>query len=109
MIHQQSEHAVLINKWIDAHFTEDQLKATLLKEGCDENEIEELTDLFRRRQISNRVKRGFGLLIIGCILGFLSCVFTVLGIMPEIKGFILYGLTSIGIILALWGGYYVFE
>lgn len=109
MIHEVSTYPVLLEKWMKANLTEEQVKAELVRDGCDPNETDELTRLFKKYRMNERTKRGLRLLVIGCFIGFVSCVLTVMGAFPEIKGFILYGLTSIGITLALWGGYYVFE
>ncbi len=46
---------------------------------------------------------------IGAFIVFLSCVLTMLDIVPELRGIALYGLTSIGVGLAFLGAYYVFE
>jgi hypothetical protein len=45
----------------------------------------------------------------GAFLGFLSCVLTLINPVPELYNLILYGLTSIAIIIIVLGLYLVFE
>ncbi len=52
---------------------------------------------------------GFLLLGIGAFVGFLSCVLTMLDFAPELRGFMLYGLTSLALVLIFIGLYFVFE
>ena len=109
MAQQTHANHVLFDNWLKQNYTLDEVKNILEKEGYIEEQIIELVGLYKKRKLNERTNRGFILMGIGCFLGFISCLFTVLGFFPEIKDFILYGLTSGGIIIALIGGYYVFE
>jgi hypothetical protein len=48
-------------------------------------------------------------MVIGALVGFTSCMFTLLDIFPEMREFNMVGLTSIAIGLVVLGCYYVFE
>jgi len=58
---------------------------------------------------SKRQAIGFILLVVGAIIGFVSCVLTLTNIFPGLFYWILYGLTSVALLLILAGLYLVFE
>ncbi|MCF1715855.1 hypothetical protein L0U88_14545 [Flavihumibacter sp. RY-1] len=61
---------------------------------------------------ANLAKRQFNgilLMVIGAFIGFISCVLSLINPIPEFYGIFLYGLTSIAIILALIGLYFLLE
>ena len=60
----------------------------------------------------NRAKQqnlGFILAGIGAVLGFISCVLTLWNPIPSIYDLVLYGLTSIAILVIFAGLYLIFE
>lgn len=93
----------------EQHYTEEQIADYLQKEGYISEQIAEIMKLYKKKKMDERTRKGFILMAIGSVLGFISCVCTVYEIIPGLRDVILYGLTSVGITLALWGGYYVFE
>ncbi|MBK6399866.1 MAG: hypothetical protein IPF75_16835 [Bacteroidetes bacterium] len=56
-----------------------------------------------------RQKRGFTFAATGAVLGFVSCVLSQTNPVPELYHIILYGLTSIAILLIFAGLYFIFE
>ncbi len=64
---------------------------------------------FTKQKIAKKQNLGFQLLAIGSVLGFLSCVMTMLDLTPGWNGFFLYGLTSAAILVIFYGLYLVFE
>jgi hypothetical protein len=65
--------------------------------------------LEKRREAARRSAQGVKRIAIGAILGFLSCV---LGLCNPVPGFyevLLYGVTSVAIVLIFWGLYLIFE
>ncbi|MFZ7113883.1 MAG: hypothetical protein ACO1G9_00795 [Bacteroidota bacterium] len=56
-----------------------------------------------------RQKRGFSFTATGAVLGFISCVLSLTNPVPELYYIILYGLTSIAILLIFVGLYFIFE
>ncbi len=58
---------------------------------------------------SKRQFTGFVLMGLGAILGFISCLLTLLNPFPEFYNLILYGLTTVAITIIFWDLYFVFE
>lgn len=77
--------------------------------GYDEVSVEECIKEFKRLKYAKRQNIGFGLVGIGALLGFISCVLTMINPIPELCDFFLYGLTSIAIVIVFAGLYCVFE
>lgn len=63
----------------------------------------------QKKSIQTRISNGWKLMIIGSIIGFISCLITVLDLAPCNRGLCLYGLTSLGITMAFVGCYLVME
>ena len=85
------------------------LKTKLEVFGCDEETIEIQLKEFKKRKLVHRQTNGFICMIIGATLGFISCLMTVFNPIPEIYYWVLYGLTSIAILIIFLGLYFVFE
>ena len=109
MAENTTTYSELFVNWDEQHYTEEQIADHLQKEGYISEQIAEIMKLYKKKKMDERTRKGFILMAIGSTLGFISCVFTVYEIIPALRDVILYGLTSVGITLALWGGYYVFE
>jgi len=56
-----------------------------------------------------RQHNGFILTAAGALLGFISCVLALINPVPELYEVILYGATSVSILLVFTGLYLVFE
>lgn len=52
---------------------------------------------------------GFFCMGLGAFLGFISCVLSLTNPIPELYNVILYGLTSIAILIIVVGMYFLFE
>lgn len=63
------------------------------------------------KRVKNAKKQftGFICLGTGAFLGFISCVLTLTNPIPELFNIILYGLTSVAILIICAGLYFVFE
>lgn len=59
--------------------------------------------------VTTRQTKGFICLAAGAFLGFISCVITLINPIPELYNLVLYGLTSIAVIIIFIGLYLVFE
>lgn len=99
----------LFKKWTSGNFSEETIKEELAQNGLQDQEISEIVKQFKKKQNDGRQTIGFIITSIGAFFGFLSCVFTMLDLIPEMRGFMLYGLTSIGIVLIFIGLFLVFE
>lgn len=71
--------------------------------GTEENTKKE------NASVAARVKNGFILLGMGSVVCFSSCILTILNSDPALTGWLLYGLTSLGVIKAFAGLVMVFE
>lgn len=56
-----------------------------------------------------RAAKGWKFMALGGFVGFLACVSTMLDIIPGGREFTMYGLTSLGVLVAFYGCYLVFE
>ena len=109
MTNNSKEYLPYFQKWDHLGLKDEQIREELAGAGFAEAELAEISRLYKKRKADARTQRGLQLIALGGAIGFLSCLPAVLGILPDISGFVFYGLTTIGISLALLGGYYVFE
>lgn len=63
----------------------------------------------KRAKNAKKQFTGFICLGTGAFLGFISCVLTLTNPIPELFNIILYGLTSVAILIICAGLYFVFE
>lgn len=99
----------VVHNWLFKKTTEDDARAELLAKGMEEELIAAHLLELKKQRWAGRQTNGFILMGLGAFLGFISCVAAITGILPEWKDFILYGLTFIGVSLACWGMYLLFE
>lgn len=97
------------SKWQSNNTPEELIVNELQQSGLQETQISELLKLYKKKKDEARQQIGFILTAIGAFFGFVSCVFTMLDVFPEMRGFMLYGLTSFGIILVFIGLFLIFE
>ena len=99
----------MIRQWIDQNFDAVQIRIELEQKGFDNNRIESCLREYKKNLRSKRQKTGFIFLSIGAITGFISCVLTLTNLFPDLFHWILYGLTSVAVIVIFIGLYFVFE
>ena len=97
--------ATTLQQWILASLEKSQVKERLQSMGYHEKEIHGYLQQFTKLKYGKRQSNGFWLISIGSILGFISCVMTMLNVSPLLSNFFLYGLTSAAIIMVMWGLY----
>jgi len=98
-----------LQKWQSNNTPEEVIINELRQFGLQEVQISELLHQYKKKKIDERQRIGFIITAIGAFFGFLSCIFTMLDLFPDLRGFMLYGLTSFGIILIFVGLFLVFE
>lgn len=98
-----------IQQWLQDNLTVDRVQTMLHELGHDSETIEEVVKEFKRLTNAKRQFSGFILLGIGALMGFISCVLTIVNPFPDLYYWILIGLTSLAAILICWGLYQVFE
>ena len=88
--------------WLDKGLSDEQIKTELLGHGIDERN---LTDIFKEvvklRRARNTAK-GLYFILAGALLCLLSCIFTLTSSNTDV-GLMLYGVTSLGIIIVFIG------
>ncbi|MBL0134269.1 MAG: hypothetical protein IPP79_09785 [Chitinophagaceae bacterium] len=109
MSYATSLDANAIREWmmakLEPHAIEEQLKA----KGLDPESILAHIKEYKKQCCAKRQFTGFIWLGIGAFLGFISCLLSVTNPFPEYYYHILYGLTSIALIMIFVGLYYIFE
>lgn len=105
---QELNHT-LINQWVAEKRSSHEIENTLANLGYDADLIAAYLQSYTKMIHAKRRNLGFILVIVGSVLGFLSCVLTMVDILPAFSNFCLYGLTSFGVTLAFVGLYFIFE
>lgn len=100
---------MLLRQWIAEKKTIDQVKEFLVSKGYEEAHVADHIRAFVKAQLERRQFMGFIILGIGAFLGFISCLLSLTNPVPELYYWILYGLTSVAIIIICVGLYWVFE
>lgn len=98
-----------ISYWLHHHFEPDKVKKELDEGDFSEEEIEFYLKEFKKQYYAKRQKTGFIFLLIGAFAGFLSCVLSISNPFPEMYETILFGMTSISLIIIFIGLYFLFE
>lgn len=99
----------LVRQWMAARQTPEAIEAELTRMGYDSGMIGEYLLQFRKLGTAKRQMNGFLALGLGAFLGFVSCVLTLVNPVPSLYEVILYGLTSVAILIIFVGLYLVFE
>lgn len=99
----------LFRQWMREKLDPQSIREKLIALGHDETSVESHLQAFAKMKQSDRQTNGFIVTGIGAVLGFISCVLTVINPVPEIYNLILYGLTSIAILTICYGLYLIFE
>jgi hypothetical protein len=99
----------ILQKWIAARMEPKAVEEALLASGYDETAINSHLNEYRRLKNAKRLFEGFVCMGVGAFLGFISCVLTLINAVPALYAIILYGLTSLAILVILVGLYFVFE
>lgn len=102
-------NSALINQWSIERLSMQEVEQKLIALGYDSDYINVHLKEFNKLKYAKRQNAGFVLVGIGALLGFLSCVLTMVNPIPDLNDFFLYGLTSIAIIVVMMGLYLVFE
>jgi hypothetical protein len=98
-----------IKKWINEKKNIESIVEELSASGYDEETISIHLKEFRKIKNGNRQFIGFFCMGLGALLGFISCVLSIINPVPELYNIILYGLTSVSIVIIIVGLYMVFQ
>ena len=87
MQNYQHISAVYYEKWKYKNHFDDVVMNELRLHGMDSLQIMEMIDNFKKRQENeNLTYTGFLITSIGACLGFISCVLTMMDVLPEFRG-----------------------
>jgi hypothetical protein len=98
-----------IEQWIIHKLSSEKIQELLHAKGMSDESIRIYLKEYKRQRYGKQQAKGFILTSIGAFLGFISCLLAVFNPIPELFDLILYGLTSLAILLIFIGLYFVFE
>lgn len=106
---RQSLNISLIRQWVLEKADTSVVEQNLLTLGFDDDTRVAYLSEFIKAKNSRRQQAGFIYVGVGAFLGFASCVLSLTNPFPEIYNLILFGLTSISILVIFLGLYKIFE
>lgn len=95
--------------WQHQQFTREQITQALRDKNLNAEQIDEIYQAYKKKLLAKRQQKGFSLMLLGAVLGFISCMLTLFNVMPEYRDVYLVGLTTLAVCIAVGGCYYVFE
>jgi hypothetical protein len=98
-----------MNQWLDEKLDEQKIEARLRSQGFDEEAVAVSLREYKKLRRSRQQTTGFIVAGFGAVLGFLSCLITLINPIPELYNWFLYGFTSVAILVVFSGLYLVFE
>ncbi len=101
--------AATIQQWVAAKLEPAAVEKELQLKGFDEAAIATHVKEFKKARNAKRLAAGMVYMAVGAFLGFTSTMLTIINPVPELYNYILYGLTSVAILVIFWGLYLVFE
>lgn len=105
----ESEIKYKLSMWMKSKYSEEEVLLRLNEFPLSEFQKTEIFKRYKQGIHQIRTRVGFIYLGIGGFLGFVSCVFSMLIDDHFINSCFLYGGTSIAILLAFIGFYFIFE
>lgn len=98
-----------IREWMMAKMEPQAVEEQLKAKGLEADSIIAYLKEYKKQCCAARQFKGFIWLGIGAFLGFISCLLSVTNPIPEYYYHILYGLTSVALVMIFVGLYYIFE
>jgi hypothetical protein len=99
----------LLQQWHMSRLEPKAVEMELESRGVDRETITEYLDAYRKFKIEKKQFVGFFCMGLGAFLGFISCVLSLINPIPELYNVILFGLTSVAILIIVVGMYFLFE
>lgn len=99
----------LIQLWMNTKLEPAAVEEYLRQKGFSDEGIANYLDEYRKAKFAKRRFNGFFCAALGAFLGFLSCLLTIINPVPELYNLVLFGLTSVAILLICLGLYFLFE
>jgi hypothetical protein len=105
----ESNYKELYNEFSRSHFKLSEIRNHLLNQNYQEGDVDQIINKYISHKCDLRTSRGCVYVLTGGAFLLTSMALTFFNVMPEMRGLILYGLTSIGICIAVAGLYLLFE
>jgi hypothetical protein len=99
----------LLQQWNLSRLEPQAIEAELISKGFDSETIKEYLQAYRKFKIEKKQFIGFFCMGLGAFLGFVSCVLSLTNPIPALYYIILFGLTSVAILIIVIGMYFLFE
>lgn len=99
----------MIQQWIVSKKQPEVIEQDLTVKGLDSESIKAYLKEFKRLKNFKKQCSGFFCAGLGAVLGFISCLLTIINPVPALYEAILFGLTSIAILVICYGLYLIFE
>ncbi len=99
----------LLRQWHMSRLEPQAVEMELASKGLDRETILEHLEAYRKFKIEKKQFVGFFCMGLGAFLGFISCVLSLTNPIPELYNVILFGLTSVAILIIVVGMYFLFE
>jgi hypothetical protein len=109
MTHQNAIDPSVLQQWVSSKLDPSVVEEKLRTMGLDSESISTELKVYKRLCNAKKQFMGFAFMAVGAFLGFISCVLSIINPIPELYNLILFGLTSVAIIVIFIGMYCVFE
>lgn len=109
MSYTPSVNADLFQQWIAGGLDIQKVKENLAAMDYDEETISLHLREFKKLKYGKRQFAGFVCLAAGALIGFLSCLLTLINPIPGLYNWTLYGLTSVAVLIIVLSLYYLLE
>jgi hypothetical protein len=109
MVQMHTNTEMLFRRWQQTKTSKSLVMEELGNQGLSAEEITTLWDQYYRYRLAKRCSLGWLLMAIGGFVGLIACVLTIIDLVPEFRGFLMYILTSASALVALYGCYLVME
>lgn len=109
MVQMHTNTEMLFRRWQQNKISKSLAMVELGNQGLSAEEINPLWNHYYRYRFAKRCSLGWLLMGIGGFVGLIACILTIIDLIPEFRGFLMYGLTSASVLVALYGCYLVME
>lgn len=99
----------IIQQWLVDNMDVEKISETLMNQGFSGDSIDEHIRAFTKAKIQQRQTKGILFMAVGAFIGFIGCVVAMINPNPTLYYISMYGLTSLAVVLAFVGFYYLFE
>lgn len=109
MTYPISVDKIVLERWANEKLEPDTVAGLLQEKGIDAESIKAHLKAYRQLRNARKQFTGFVCMAAGTFLGFASCVLSLINPIPELYNVILFGFTSVAILIIVAGMYLVFE